>query len=73
MGEAENTDRGERLQGAAVAPETFPADWDQRHTLNANVAYRWSERSSIAVRYRYGSNFPLQGYYRPARRSSGTR
>ena len=55
-------------RGADVAPETFPADWDQRHTLNANVAYRWSERSSIAVRYRYGSNFPLQGYLRPARR-----
>ncbi len=65
-GKAENTDRGRYDAGtAAVAPETFPADWDQRHTLNATAAYRWSERSSIAVRYRYGSNFPIQGYVAP--------
>lgn len=63
-GRAENTDRGERLTGR-VAPESFAGDWDQRHTLNVNVGYRWSERSSISARYRYGSNFPLQGYFAP--------
>jgi CarboxypepD_reg-like domain len=62
-GNAENTDRGIRSSRRMVPEETFPADWDQRHTLNTNVEYRWSERSSLSVRYRYGSNFPLQGYY----------
>ncbi|HXG88875.1 MAG TPA: carboxypeptidase-like regulatory domain-containing protein [Vicinamibacterales bacterium] len=57
VGKSENTD--------VRTDETYAADWDQRHTLNANVAYRWSEKSSVAARYRYGSNFPLQGYYAP--------
>ncbi len=56
-GEASNTD--------VTTNEAFWADWDQRHTFNANIAYRWSARSSLAARYRYGSNFPLQGYYEP--------
>ena len=43
--------------------ETYWSDFDQRHTLNANVAFRWSERSSLSARYRFGSNFPLQGYF----------
>jgi hypothetical protein len=45
--------------------ETYASDFDQRHTLNANVSFRWSERSSLSVRYRFGSNFPLQGYFEP--------
>jgi outer membrane receptor for ferrienterochelin and colicin len=45
--------------------ESYSADYDQRHTVNANLAFRWSERSSLAVRYRFGSNFPLQGYLEP--------
>jgi hypothetical protein len=44
--------------------ERFAADYDQRHTLNMNLSYRWSERSSVSGRYRYGSNFPLRGYLR---------
>jgi len=43
-------------------PETFPADFDQRHTVNAYVAYRWSGRTSLSARMRYGSNFPITGY-----------
>ena len=42
--------------------ETFPADFDQRHTVNAYVAYRWSGRTSLSARMRYGSNFPITGY-----------
>ena len=42
--------------------ETFPSDFDQRHTVNAYVAYRWSGRTSLSARMRYGSNFPIQGY-----------
>ncbi|HTH24303.1 MAG TPA: hypothetical protein VL919_04295, partial [Vicinamibacterales bacterium] len=44
------------------AAESFPADFDQRHTVNAYVAYRWSGRMSLSARYRYGSNFPIVGY-----------
>lgn len=48
--------------GVADPPETFPADFDQRHTVNAYVAYRWSGRTSLSARMRYGSNFPITGY-----------
>jgi hypothetical protein len=42
--------------------ESFPSDYDQRHTVNAYVAYRWSGRTSLSARMRYGSNFPIVGY-----------
>ncbi|HEX6164560.1 MAG TPA: TonB-dependent receptor [Vicinamibacterales bacterium] len=42
--------------------ESFPSDFDQRHTVNAYVAYRWSGRTSLSARMRYGSNFPIAGY-----------
>ena len=42
--------------------ETFPSDYDQRHTVNAYVAYRWGGRTSLSARMRYGSNFPITGY-----------
>lgn len=43
-------------------PERFAADYDQRHTMNAYLAYRWSGRTSVSARLRYGSNFPIRGY-----------
>ena len=46
----------------AARGETFPADFDQRHTVNAYVAYRWGGRTSLSARMRYGSNFPIVGY-----------
>ena len=48
--------------GAGRLTERFFADYDQRHTVNTYVAYRWSGRSSISARWRYGSNFPIRGY-----------
>ena len=30
--------------------------------MNAYVAYRWSGRTSLSARMRYGSNFPITGY-----------
>lgn len=45
--------------------ERYDGDWDQRHTLNLNASYRWSARTALSMRFRYGSNFPLQGYYAP--------
>ena len=47
---------------AGHAAESFPADYDQRHTVNAYVAYRWGGRTSLSARMRYGSNFPILGY-----------
>jgi hypothetical protein len=57
-GEARNTD--------VTTGESYWSDFDQRHTLNASVAFRWSERSAVSARYRFGSNFPLQGYFEPS-------
>ena len=47
---------------AGHVAESFPSDYDQRHTVNAYVAYRWSGRTSLSARMRYGSNFPIVGY-----------
>jgi hypothetical protein len=49
-------------RGAGQQAEQFYADWDQRHTVNAYLAYRWSGRTSLSARMRYGSNFPIRGY-----------
>lgn len=38
------------------------ADFDQRHQVNAYGAYRVDARTSLGVKFRYGSNFPLLGY-----------
>ena len=45
--------------------EQFVSDYDQARTLNAYAIYRTSRRVSLSTRYRYGSNFPLSGYYAP--------
>jgi hypothetical protein len=46
-----------------ISGESFPSDFDQQHTLNLYALYRWSDRTSFSGRFRYGSNFPLPGYY----------
>ena len=46
----------------AARGETFPSDFDQRHTVNAYVGYRWGGKTSLSARMRYGSNFPIVGY-----------
>jgi hypothetical protein len=43
--------------------EEFWGDYDQRHTVNAFGQYRWSPSTSVSARFRYGSNYPLVGYY----------
>ena len=42
--------------------ETFWANADQRHTVVLYGNYRLTSRTSVSVRYRYGSNFPITGY-----------
>ena len=47
----------------AVTGEQHWGDLDQRHTVNAYAAYRFSHRFSGSVKLRTGSNFPIPGYY----------
>ena len=46
-----------------VSGERFWSDFDQRHTLNAYAMYRGSARASYVAKLRFGSNFPIPGYY----------
>ena len=46
-----------------VTGETFWADFDQRHTVNAYGLYRFNERFSASGRFREGSNYPTQGFW----------
>ena len=46
----------------SVTGESFAADFDQRHTVNTYLSYRWSNRTSVSARLRYGSNVPIVGY-----------
>jgi hypothetical protein len=50
-----------RLEDSARG-ESFPADYDQRHTVNAYVGFRWGGKTNFSARYRFGSNFPMTGY-----------
>lgn len=43
--------------------ETFDGDFDQRHTVNVYVSYRLTNRSSVAAKWRAGSNIPVTGYW----------
>jgi hypothetical protein len=49
----------------SLTAERFVSDYDQAHTLNAYAIYRTSRKLSLSARYRYGSNFPLAGYFEP--------
>jgi carboxypeptidase family protein/TonB-dependent receptor-like protein len=46
-----------------VTHESYWGDSDQRHTLNAYAVYTHSDRTSVVVKMRGGSNFPIPGYY----------
>jgi hypothetical protein len=46
-----------------VTGESYPADLDQRHTLNVYAFYRLSDRSSVSAKLRAGSNTPAPGYF----------
>ena len=47
----------------ASTRETFAADYDQTHMVNAYGIYRASNSLGVSARFRYGSNFPIHGYY----------
>jgi CarboxypepD_reg-like domain len=54
---------GDAQMDDARTGETFAADYDQRHMVNAYAIYRTSDRLGMSARFRYGSNFPIQGYF----------
>jgi hypothetical protein len=54
---------GRNVLDDAATGERFVSDFDQTHMINAYALYRTSGRLSLSSRLRYGSNFPLAGYY----------
>ena len=53
---------GHSVSHDSVTGDSFPSDWDQRHTGNGFVSYRWRPSVLISLRGTYGSGFPLPGY-----------
>jgi hypothetical protein len=45
-----------------VTGNRFPADYDQRHTVNVYGGYRLRPTVNLSLRWSYGSNFPIPGY-----------
>ena len=43
----------------------FDSDFDQRHTLTVFGSYRISPTLNLSTKYRYGSGFPVAGFYEP--------
>jgi len=43
--------------------EVFDGDFDQRDTVNIFLQQRLSYRMNATVKFRYGSNFPIVGYF----------
>jgi hypothetical protein len=46
-----------------VTGETYPSDFEQKHTINIYGSYRFSESWNLSVKARFGSNFPYPGYF----------
>lgn len=42
----------------------FPSDYDQRHTINLYASYRLTETFNLSGQWRYGSGFPIPGFFR---------
>jgi hypothetical protein len=43
---------------------SFVSDFDQIHTLNIYGSYRATRTLNFSAKYRYGSNYPIPGFYR---------
>jgi hypothetical protein len=41
----------------------FDSDFDQRHTVTAFASMRLGETWNVSAKYRYGSSFPIAGYF----------
>jgi hypothetical protein len=54
---------GRMRQHDVMSHERFWGDLDQRHTFNAYLFYRVSDRFSVSAKLRAGSNTPAPGYF----------
>jgi hypothetical protein len=54
---------GRYQQRDVVNGESFDGDFDQRHAFNLYGHYRLTDRTSVAVKFRTSSNFPVRGYF----------
>ena len=45
-----------------VTGNSFPSDYDQRHTVNVYGSYRLKPTVNMSLRFSYGSGFPMPGY-----------
>jgi CarboxypepD_reg-like domain/TonB-dependent Receptor Plug Domain len=53
---------GRTLMSEGVTQQTFPSDYDQRHSVNVYGGYRLRPSVNVSVRWSYGSGFPIPGY-----------
>ncbi len=53
---------GRYRQHDVVTGERFDGDFDQRHSVNLYGLYRFTDRTSVALKLRTSSNFPVRGY-----------
>lgn len=54
-----------RIRDGFLAIE-YPADFEQKHTVNLFSTYRVRPTVNLSAKWSYGSGFPLRGFYRPA-------
>jgi hypothetical protein len=43
--------------------DSFPSDWDQRHTINGYASYQIRPSVTLGARWIYGSGFPAPGFF----------
>jgi hypothetical protein len=55
---------GHTMMYDGVANQQFPADYDQRHTVNVHNSFRLTPTINLSLRVSYGSGFPIPGYLR---------
>jgi hypothetical protein len=51
-----------RVRDAATGLR-WDGDFDQRYTLSVYASYRWTNSWNISMKYRYGTNFPIAGFF----------
>jgi len=54
---------GSYRQHDTVTGERFNGDFDQRHAVSIYGVYRLNDRTSVAMKLRVSSNFPVRGYF----------
>lgn len=54
---------GRYQQHDVVTGERFNGDFDQRHAVSLYGVYRLNDRTSVALKLRASSNFPVRGYF----------